>query len=155
MSEIIRPIYCNLKWNLTVCEAIFLLFAAFIIYKYRKERIWLFTAYYDFVILYITLLHRQPVYERTLKLEIDLLPSDGGWAGNLLNLLLYIPLGLAACRWNADGTKIVFCSFLMSVFCETIQFILNRGMADINDVLFNTLGSAIGAYLVKWLTKRK
>lgn len=155
MSEIIHPIYYNLKWNLTVGEAILLLAIAFIIHKYRKEKGWSFTVYYVWVILYITLLHRQPLFEREVKLDIDLFPTEGGWAGNLLNLLLYIPLGVAAYRWKTDDKKIVLGGFLLSAFCEIMQFILRRGMADINDLLCNTLGVILGVCIAKGMAERK
>lgn len=155
MSEIIYPIYCNLKWNLTVGEVILLLAIAFAIHKYSKERVWSFTVYYVFMILYITLLHRQTLCEREVKLDIDLFPTEGGWAGNLLNLLLYIPLGVAAYRWKTDEKKIVFGGFLLSAFCEIMQFVLRRGMADVNDLLCNTLGVILGVCIAKRMAERK
>lgn len=155
MLKIIHPIYYNLKWNLTACEAILLIVGAFIINKYCKERAWSFTVYYVFVILYITLLHRQSLCERTVNLKIDLLPLDGGWAGNLLNLLLYIPLGVVVYRWKTDEKKIVLGGFLLSAFCEIMQFILRRGMADVNDLLCNTFGVILGVCIAKGMAERK
>ena len=155
MSKIIYPIYYNLKWNLTACEAILLIVGALIINKYCKKRAWSFTVYYVFVILYITLMHRQPLCERTVNLKIDLLPLDEGWAGNLLNLILYIPLGLASYRWKSDRKKIVLGGFLLSVFCEIMQFVFSRGMADINDVLCNTVGITAGVCVAKRMSERK
>ena len=35
------------------------------------------------------------------------------------------------------------------VFCEVLQYLTGCGMADVNDVLFNTLGAAVGVWLAR------
>lgn len=71
------------------------------------------------------------------------------WAGNLLNLILYVPFGWASWRWKPKRKKIVVTAFILSVCCEVLQYFTGRGMADVNDVLFNTLGAAVGIWIVE------
>ena len=41
----------------------------------------------------------------------------------------------------------VIAAFMLSVCCEVLQYFTGRGMADVNDVLFNTLGTMVGIWL--------
>lgn len=104
--------------------------------------------YSVFLILYITLLRRAPGYDENIRLTLKLLPNAGLWAGNLLNLVLYIPLGWTAQKYlQRPRGKVIFGALALSVCCEGIQYITTRGYADVNDILFNALGAAIGACL--------
>lgn len=38
---------------------------------------------------------------------------------------------------------------MISVCCEILQYFTGRGMADVNDILFNTLGAVVGCWLAK------
>lgn len=42
-----------------------------------------------------------------------------------------------------------FAALLSSVLCEIIQYFTHRGVADINDVLFNLIGACAGALLFR------
>ena len=116
----------------------------------RKDKQWFPVAYCIFLILYITLLRRAPDNE-SIRLRLKLWPNAGVWAGNLLNLILYIPYGTTTLQWKREGKKIVAVGFALSVFCEVLQYLTGRGMADVNDVLFNTLGALAGACIAKRL----
>ena len=100
-----------------------------------------------FLILYITLLRRAPGYNENIRLHLKLWPNAGVWAGNLLNLILYGPFGWTSQRWKANRKRIVIAAFVLSVCCEVLQYVTGRGMADVNDILFNTLGTAVGIWL--------
>ena len=65
----------------------------------------------------------------------------------MLNLILYVPYGATSWQRKREGKKIVFAGFALSMFCEVLQYLTGRGMADVNDVLFNTLGAAVGVWL--------
>ena len=56
-----------------------------------------------------------PGYDESIRWNLRFWPGAGIWAGNLLNILLYIPLG-----WTAART----------------QHLTARGCADVNDVVF-------------------
>ena len=75
----------------------------------------------------------------------------GRMGGNLLNLILYMPYGTTSWQWKRKGKKIVAIGFALSVFCEALQYLTGRGMADVNDVLFNTLGTLAGLCIAKRL----
>lgn len=38
---------------------------------------------------------------------------------------------------------------LLSAACETLQYLTSRGTADVNDILFNTLGATVGVWLAE------
>ena len=102
---------------------------------------------------HITLLRRASGYNESIRLRLKLWPNAGVWAGNLLNLLLYVPYGTTSWQWRREGKKIVAVGFALSVFCEVLQYLTGRGMADVNDVLFNTLGTLTGVCIAKRLVK--
>lgn len=102
-----------------------------------------------FLILYITLLRRAPGYNESIRLHLKLWPNAGVLAGDFLNLILYVPLGWTSQRWKPNRKRIVVAAFMLSVFCEVLQYFTGRGMADVNDILFNTLGAAAGVWLAE------
>ena len=76
------------------------------------------------------------------------------------NIMWFIPMGIfipALTKRHFGFVKVVLCGALISISIETMQFILNTGVTDIDDVIFNTLGAAVG-YLIyfvgKWIKMR-
>lgn len=66
------------------------------------------------------------------------------------NIMWFVPMGifipaLHKKRWGF--LQIVIVGALISVSIETLQFILNTGVTDIDDVIFNTIGAALGYLL--------
>lgn len=79
---------------------------------------------------------------------------------NLLgNLLMFIPMGMALpvlFEKKFDKLwKTVLCVAVIVLFVETIQFLTFRGSADIDDLLLNTISSAIGYGIIKMEFVRK
>lgn len=144
MRELLHQIHYSTSANLTVGECVILIVLGLLAWFNRKDRQWLPTAYSVFLILYITLLRRAPGYNENIRLHLKLWPNAGVWAGNLLNLILYVPFGWTSQRWKANRKRIVIAAFMLSVCCEVLQYVTGRGMADVNDILFNTLGTAVG-----------
>jgi len=76
--------------------------------------------------------------------------QQGGWVWmvNILgNLAAFVPLGflLAESRPELDQAgKVVLCSFLLSAFIEALQLASGQRIADIDDVLLNSLGGLLG-----------
>ena len=60
----------------------------------------------------------------------------------LLNILLFIPVGLLGRTW-----RIIPVSAFFSAAIELSQLISHRGLFEFDDIIHNTLGTAIG-YLV-------
>ena len=153
MSAILHQLHKATSANLSISEIILLLLLAVVVWHNRKDKQWLPPVYCVFLILYITLLRRAPGYNESIRLRLKLCPNAGVWAGNLLNLILYIPYGTTTWQWKREGKKIVAFGFALSISCEVLQYLTGRGMADVNDVLFNTLGAAIGVCIAKRLAK--
>lgn len=153
MSAIFHQLHKATSANLSILEIIFLLFFAIIAWNNRKEHAWLPPLCCVFLILHITLLRRAPGYNEEVQLRIKLWPNAGVWAGDFLNLLLYVPYGETSWQWKREGKKIVAIGFALSMFCEAMQYLTGRGMADVNDVLFNTLGAVAGVCIAKRLSE--
>lgn len=153
MRELLSQIHYATSANLSLSEFVLLVLLGTIAWRNRKEHPSLPPLYCTFLILYITLLRRAPGYNESIRLRLKLWPNAGVWAGNLLNLLLYVPYGVTSWQWNREGKKIVIAGFALSMFCEVLQHLTRRGMADVNDVLFNTLGALAGVCIAKRLAK--
>lgn len=149
MKELLSQIHYATSANLSLSEIVLLVLLGTIAWYDRKEHPGLPLVYSVFLILYITLLRRAPGYNESIRLRLKLWPNAGVWAGNLLNLILYIPYGVTSWQWKREGKRIITVGFALSVVCEVLQYLTGRGMADVNDVLFNTLGAAVGVWLAK------
>ena len=79
----------------------------------------------------------------------------------LMNVFLFVPLGLSLPYLFGGGTAkrillTILIGFLLSATVETIQYFASIGMAETDDVICNTLGTAIGscAYLLSLLWRK-
>ncbi len=66
------------------------------------------------------------------------------------NLLVFIPFGLClpiAFRWGFGKTMINFIVFISTL--EVLQMVTRRGSLDVDDVLLNSLGVAVGYGMYK------
>ena len=79
----------------------------------------------------------------------------------LMNVFLFVPLGLSLLYVLGGGTAkrillTILIGFLLSVTVEAIQYFGNLGMTETDDVICNTLGTAIGscAYLLSLLWRK-
>jgi glycopeptide antibiotics resistance protein len=95
--------------------------------------------------------------------QINFIPIFGEGDGNLLgvildnslNIIMCIPLGiLLPVLWNTflNGKKIIAYGFFLSLYIELTQ-LLNIRVTDVNDLIFNSLGAAIGYLIYKLLKK--
>ena len=67
------------------------------------------------------------------------------------NILLFIPMGILMPSAFTKFRKIYICipcCLLFSLFIETIQYIFGLGIAEIDDIVTNTIGAFIG--LIIW-----
>ncbi|MCO6542702.1 MAG: VanZ family protein [Lactobacillus sp.] len=72
---------------------------------------------------------------------LDFIYNFGG------NIAWFIPWGLGLPLLNPlkiNFSKTVFSGMLLSVLIESLQFVLFTGVSDIDDIIFNTVGAAIG-----------
>ena len=77
-------------------------------------------------------------------------------AGIILNILLYLPLGylLAILFPNLRNWKILLIGCLCSVATELVQLFFEMGYCETDDVLYNTIGTAIGVWVWYLQSKR-
>ena len=64
----------------------------------------------------------------------------------LLNIILFFPIGvLTSSIWGSQKWwKIMLFGCTLSLCIESSQLVLHRGLCEIDDVIFNTLGCLIG-----------
>lgn len=74
----------------------------------------------------------------------------------LLNVLLYMPLGylLPLAFPRMKGRHVVLTGFLCSLATELLQLILRIGWFEVDDLINNTLGCALGWLLYMLLCRR-
>ncbi|CDI49541.1 VanZ family protein [Clostridium tetani] len=72
------------------------------------------------------------------------------------NFVIFIPMGilLPALVKNIHGKKVVFICFFISLTIEVAQYIVGFGITDIDDLILNTLGGAVGVLLYFKLLKK-
>lgn len=71
------------------------------------------------------------------------------------NILLFIPFAIIqSTAFNIKRLKwILLNTFLVSVFIETLQYIFQVGLADIDDVILNLTGSIAGYFIYKGVSQ--
>lgn len=82
--------------------------------------------------------------------EVDFIYNSFG------NILCFVPLGILVpivYSKKESFFKVVLLGMCLSIIIETLQFLLETGVSDIDDVFFNTCGMAIG-YGIYALSKR-
>ena len=105
-------------------------------------------ALYILIILWITLFSREPMTTRIFRglfWEIEM----GYWNNIIQNILLFIPLGFLI-----GGKRGIIAGVLLSIGIELTQYIAVLGYFELDDVLNNTIGAAIGSLLFKKFGKR-
>ena len=103
---------------------------------------------YILIILWITLFSREPMKVRIFRglfWEIEM----GYWNNIIQNILLFIPLGFLI-----GGKRGIIAGVLLSIGIELTQYIAVLGYCELDDVLNNTIGAAIGSLLFKKFGKR-
>ena len=80
---------------------------------------------------------------------------------DVINVLLFIPYGLLAgevLRLKRTKQLLPIASGIaLSVVIEVVQFITKKGVFDVNDIIYNTLGTLIGCglcVLFKWIWRK-
>lgn len=73
--------------------------------------------------------------------------SMSGWRNIVLNILLFVPLGVLLPLWSKRLQKAwaaVLCGFLVSLSIELAQLLTARGVFEVDDLINNTFGTWIG-----------
>ena len=70
------------------------------------------------------------------------------------NIILFVPCGMfMKLLLKKDGRSILM-GFLATLAIETVQLLTGRGLFEVSDLLFNTLGVAIGVWIYEFFQKR-
>lgn len=110
-------------------------------------------AYLSFGPLWQTSAHRHRSLDLVLFNGFDY-PSVwwGPWINLFGNIVLFLPLGFLIANMLRGRARFpvfetILLSFLVSLSIEVTQFAFALGYSDADDLLFNTIGGAIGATL--------
>ncbi len=104
---------------------------------------------YGYMVVGITFLCREPVFERVVALRPFSAPVGNPrlWAYQVENIIMFIPYGCIFPILIGSFEKWYRCLYLgiiSSVLIETVQYITARGKAQVDDVLLNSAGMMIG-----------
>jgi glycopeptide antibiotics resistance protein len=133
---------------LLLVEYIFLLFCSTVFYRTTSE-----LRKYDF--------HPFWSYKAIQEGRADLLPE------NIMNVVVFVPVGFLLGFRIQDSSFTIRKALLValmgcgiSVTIEALQFLLKRGFSEVDDVMHNTLGCAIGFLIVAiikgiWLLQKR
>lgn len=128
--------------------------------RWNRKLAWLVAVVWVAVLVYVAFMIRAPyavpriVFEpfHALKLflkDMNTAPSRGlGFLeGAVLNLLIFVPVGyLVPVLWNRVNRlwEVLLLGFCLSLGVELLQLVTLRGMFDLDDLMNNTIGAAVG-----------
>lgn len=106
------------------------------------------------LLFYIALIVELVFFSRDTYRNVNLVPFDmikaQGYSVNVWgNVLMFIPLGIYVAYYSRKVNVVKVLLFVMgaSVFIEVVQYVFKRGATDIDDVILNTAGGAMGLVL--------
>ena len=111
-----------------------------------------------FCVLFITVLSRVPTLSRVTHLvPLWSYTSAGHCEQILLNIALFVPLGFFLVSVFSSSKRPVLwpilSALLASVAVEVTQFLTYRGMLDVDDLISNCCGAAVGLLIYKVVEK--
>ncbi len=129
--------------------AVFLLL---IVFLSTRKVVLSFLVFYTFIVISVTLLSRRTSTSGSAILEPlwsyrNFLKNESIRDQIVANIAMFIPIGLLF-PFVFNWKKGILISFLFSILIEVLQFITHRGLAEIDDVISNTIGLLIGTGLV-------
>lgn len=66
------------------------------------------------------------------------------------NIIWFVPFGFLLKRlMDIRAGKVILLGFCLSLFIETIQFVFCVGVFETDDLLLNTLGAAVGVFIMR------
>ena len=102
-----------------------------------------------FCVLFITIISRTPTLIRTVHLvPLWSYTSHGHGKQILLNIALFVPLGFFLSSTFSKSNRPVLwpilSALLVSATVEVNQFLTYRGILDVDDLISNFFGAAVG-----------
>ncbi len=87
------------------------------------------------------------IFDNTISLA-RLIQNIGG------NIVLFIPLGIfIPLIFNKSNKAVILSGFAISLCFEVFQFIFTIGNSDVDDIILNVLGTIIGFFIFKFISK--
>ena len=79
------------------------------------------------------------------------------FTGIVLNILLFYPLGylLPLLFPKLKPKHVILIGCLCSIVTEATQYLLKMGWCETDDVIYNTLGTAIGVWVWLWQSRKR
>lgn len=122
--------------------------------KSRKPELWgfLLAEYVCIFLLLAVFLRETPIYPdgftKTLWGDKSGLVVNAT-RESIFNILVFIPIGALLCNIFSKNKFVytVLLGLMLSVSIEIIQYLLEKGVSDIDDVIFNVIGLLIGVAL--------
>ena len=128
------------------------------IWKSSENKSWfIFLIMYLLLLMHVTIFSRIGTYLPWIRLSLkdisELEFEDFRHFG--LNMSLFIPIGLLTGLSNRKIAKVRYAVFgtMISLCIELTQVVFSIGECDIGDVIANTLGMAIGLYIVRYIPR--
>lgn len=86
----------------------------------------------------------------------DIIIYSFGFTNLVGNIVLFVPLGVYFSLFNEDKRiwKNTLYVCFISLAAEMIQYILKMGIADIDDIILNTVGGFLGSVVYKILRRK-
>ena len=122
-------------------------------FPWGKALVFVLLAGYTAVLLYVTLLRQVGGGSQQMNLHLFLAWREAwnnfslqNWLNVLLNIALFLPLGFLlpflGKAFQSWATPVV--GLAVSLAVETAQYLLERGMFDVDDLFTNSLGALLG-----------
>ena len=168
LNRLLYEIYItDIKYIMTAIPVLVLVWSVIGVVIYKKVRI----ASSVLIVLSAAIILYATVIKRTQEnLGFDLIPFSSFqraveqpemYRSMLMNVFLFVPLGLSlpfvfGCGTGKRILLTILVGLFLSVIVEAIQYFAHLGMAETDDVICNTLGTAIGncAYLLALLWRK-
>lgn len=141
---------------------IFISYLAFRRFKVGKRELFVVTfVEYVILVLLLTVVFREtPTYPEGF--QNSLLGDKTMLSGNLfmeqsINILLFLPIGALLYLLLISHRLLytVLFGFTVSIAIEIMQYVFNKGVADVEDVICNVIGLTVGAIISMTITKLK
>ena len=137
-----------------ICAFLFSILAPFILILLNGNKIiqrnkHTATFLYIIIILVLTIINRNVGENRIIRITpfwTYSLVSIPQYRWEIyLNVLLFIPLGfLLGWAYDLNFPRTICIAFILSISIEIVQYFYQLGVSEVDDIIHNTLGTAIG-----------
>lgn len=125
---------------------------------HKRRYVWLLILAKYIVLIYCTTVFLRPFQESSAinfrpfwGIHAFLSGQNAVMAEKIMNLAVFVPVGvlIGIADRRLKWYQVLLVSALLSISIEFFQFVLKRGYAELDDVIHNALGAAIGFGLYK------